>query len=92
MRTTILFIILSFSSVVCFAQTLTGFVFDAETKEPLSGASVYLNGTTIGANTDITGKYEINIRTVLYTQLIVSFMGYKQVEIEKPYEFLPDTI
>ena len=67
-------------------------VIDADTKEPITGASVYLNRTTIGGVTDISGKYELNTTTILYTQLIISCIGYEKVVVEKPFEFLPDTI
>lgn len=40
--------------------TLQGTVTDAETKDDIIGASVFLLGTTIGASTDIYGTYNIS--------------------------------
>jgi len=55
---------------------IVGTVTDAETKEPLPGAVVELLGTTIGANTDIDGRYVIvNIPVGTYS-LRARMMGY----------------
>ena len=53
--------------LVCITMTMTllagttgkiaGKVIDAMTKEPLVGANVILNGTSLGASTDIDGEY-----------------------------------
>lgn len=40
--------------------TVTGVVTDAETGDPLIGASVVIPGTTRGVSTDIDGRYEFN--------------------------------
>ena len=39
--------------------TVTGTVIDADSKEPLPGAVVEILGTTMGANTDLDGRYII---------------------------------
>jgi TonB-linked SusC/RagA family outer membrane protein len=58
--------------------TITGTVIDAKTSEPLIGASVRIQGTTIGAMTDAEGKYAI-ITTVSPGAYRVahSFVNYK---------------
>ncbi|MBP8850314.1 MAG: mucoidy inhibitor MuiA family protein [Breznakibacter sp.] len=40
---------------------VTGFVFDAETGEPLVGTSINITGTTIGTVTNLEGKYSLSI-------------------------------
>jgi len=56
--------------------TIKGKVTDASTKEPLYGASVSLRGTTIGANCDSKGNFEIsNVKPGKYT-VAVSYVGY----------------
>ncbi len=56
--------------------TVRGKVTDGSTKEPLYGASVVLKGTTKGANTDVTGKFEIDdVKPGKYT-VVVSYVGY----------------
>ncbi|GIV59029.1 MAG: hypothetical protein KatS3mg043_0118 [Rhodothermaceae bacterium] len=56
--------------------TLTGQVYDAETGEPLSGASVFLAGTLAGAATDARGGFILeNVPAGTY-ELVASFVGY----------------
>ncbi len=55
--------------------TVTGNVVD-ETGAPVTGASVYLRGTTIGVTTDFDGNFTVNNVPVNAT-LTVSFIGYK---------------
>ena len=88
----IIIIITLFLPFICLAQTLRGVVIDADTNEPIAGASVYLNGTTLGCNTDSEGHYSIKVNDIIYTQLVLSFMGYETVIIENPFELLPDTV
>ena len=64
MRKLKLFMLLSFlfmSMGYVFAQTRTieGVVISAEDNEPVIGASVIVKGTTVGASTDIDGKFTI---------------------------------
>ncbi|MEQ9165890.1 MAG: TonB-dependent receptor, partial [Fulvivirga sp.] len=57
--------------------TLSGYVKDAKTEEPLIGATVQLVGTNTGAVTDLDGFYRIeNIEPQTYT-ITASFVGYK---------------
>jgi hypothetical protein len=55
------FLILIFISISSFAQnyTISGKVFDAESKEPLPFVPVLIKGTTVGATTDFDGNYSI---------------------------------
>lgn len=65
-----------------FAQTgnLTGYVFD-QSRQPLIGVNVIVNGTTNGAATDENGYFEIqNVRYGNYV-LDVSFVGYQKKTI-----------
>ncbi len=80
-------VILFFSVIISYcamAQTgeLSGIVLDgAIENEPLPFVSVYLKGTTQGADTDFDGKYVISdIATGSYT-VVMSFIGYKTKEI-----------
>ncbi|MFQ5770053.1 MAG: carboxypeptidase-like regulatory domain-containing protein, partial [bacterium] len=57
-------------------STITGTVMDAETNEPLPGASVVIKGTTMGAAADEQGKFHIlSVPQGTYT-LKASFLGY----------------
>jgi CarboxypepD_reg-like domain len=58
-------------------KTITGTVFN-DKNEPLVGANVILKGSTIGAISDIDGKYQINIPSKHYSDtLICSFIGHQ---------------
>ncbi len=57
---------------------LNGTVYD-QTGEPVIGASVMVKGTSIGAATDIDGKFSLNVPTK--GTLIVSYVGYVTKEI-----------
>ena len=58
-------------------KTITGIVFN-DKNEPLVGANIILKGTTIGAISNIDGKYEIDIPSKHYSDtLICSFVGHE---------------
>lgn len=67
-------LLLAFSMQFSFAQekTVTGVVSDQT--GPLPGASVVVQGTTRGTQTDIDGKYSINAS--VGETLVVSYIGY----------------
>ncbi|WP_430408918.1 carboxypeptidase-like regulatory domain-containing protein [Kordia sp.] len=58
------------------AQTLSGYVFDEKTKEPLYGVSVYFDGTTNGTATDTQGKFIISYKASTESALVISYLGY----------------
>ena len=59
---------------------LEGKVVDANTKEPIIGASVNIKGTTHGVVTDIDGKFYFLTGQKLPYTLIISYLGYKKTE------------
>ncbi len=65
-----------------FAQGIdvTGVVTNATTGESVPGASVVVKGTTIGASTDMDGKYSITA-TNENAILVFSFIGMKTQEV-----------
>lgn len=48
---------------------------------PLPGVSVLVKGTTIGAQTDLDGVYELNVPSAAQT-LVFSFIGFRSLEQE----------
>ena len=60
--------------------TLTGYVYDAETDEPLVSVNVFLSGTTQGAATDTTGFFRIEGVRQQTFRLVASMIGYDLVE------------
>ncbi|MGB7394278.1 MAG: SusC/RagA family TonB-linked outer membrane protein, partial [Pricia sp.] len=60
------------------AQTITGTISDSQ--GPLPGASVVVEGTTLGTTSDFDGKYSIEAPADA-TTLIFSYVGYATQEI-----------
>ncbi len=75
----LLYIILLFPLIGLSQDTLNGTIPE-ENKEnepvPVVGANVYWLDTTVGAVTDIDGKFSIPYQSE-YTKLVVSYVGYK---------------
>ena len=80
-----LLIFLTFTSVSVYAGTtgkISGKVRDAETNEPLPGCNIIIEGTTLGAASNLNGEFFIiNIPPGTYT-VRASMMGYKSYRIE----------
>lgn len=60
-------------------KRITGVVIDSE-NEPMIGVSVVIKGTSVGAITDMDGKYDIAV-VDSKSVLVFSFMGYSTQEI-----------
>jgi hypothetical protein len=73
-----LFFILISLGIDAQVYTLSGKVFESETKEPLPFVPVMLKGTTIGATTDFDGNYSITT-SKLSDSLICSYVGFKRM-------------
>lgn len=58
------------------AQTLRGGVKDAK-GEPVIGAAVVVEGTTLGTNTGIDGSFELEVPDAQKNVLVISFVGMK---------------
>src|SRR5664279_5868134 len=56
-------------------QKVTGTVRDAKTNEPLIGVNVAVEGTTVGAITDVQGNYSIPSQSSGAT-FVFTYVGY----------------
>ena len=68
---------------IAYAQsfTLRGTVIDEKTKEELIGVNVVVKGTTIGAVTDVDGRFQITLPGTEGNYIIVfSYIGYETQE------------
>ena len=76
----ILFLILflTLSAMTAVAGTIKGTITDKQTKEPLTGATVQVVGTTQGAVADIDGNYTLQVPNGTY-DLIVRYVGYVDI-------------
>ena len=57
------------------AQTVSGRVFDAQTKEPLAGITVQVPGTAVGTITNTDGQF---VLPTTDKQLVISGIGFKK--------------
>ncbi|MCL4509715.1 MAG: TonB-dependent receptor [Bacteroidetes bacterium] len=73
-----LILVLSFVAIAGTTGKITGRVTDAATKEPLIGATIRIEGTRLGAATDLDGYYVIiNVPPGTY-KLQASMVGYTE--------------
>lgn len=61
--------------------TLTGRVTDAATDQLLPGATVRIEGTTLGAATDAFGKFTVRRVPAGEVTVVASFVGYETAEV-----------
>lgn len=66
------------------AQEIEGVVFD-ELKRPVSGALVYLDGTSIGVVTSDDGLFRIVSPDYMYATLVINANGFLQRSIVDPF-------
>jgi hypothetical protein len=73
-----LLILFLFINLFSFSQNanIRGFVYEKENGEPMIFTNVYLNGTKLGANTDVNGYYSISKVAAGNYTIVVSFLGY----------------
>lgn len=75
-------LIFLFSTVIAQAQIIiSGKVLDSATREPLPGASVFAQNTTLGTTSNKEGEFSLQLKSGGY-ELIFSFTGYKNVEVQ----------
>ena len=56
-----------------------GMVIDAENKEPMIGAGVFIDGTNKGIATDIDGQFALKVPSA--TSLVISYIGYEKQKV-----------
>jgi TonB-linked SusC/RagA family outer membrane protein len=77
-----MFALVGFSTLLAQTVVITGTVTSSVQGEgPIPGVTVQVKGTTIGAITDINGKYTLTVPTNA-TTLIFSYIGMKSVEVQ----------
>ena len=74
---TLLLILICFSKVSAQYGTINGTLTDSQIGETVIGANVFIDGTTLGAATDLDGKFQIErIKPGIYNLNITS-LGFK---------------
>ena len=77
--------LLSIAAIFTFAvataqHTVSGVVIDGETNQPLLGANVLIKGTSIGASSDIDGKFTLKTSQTQGT-LVFSYVSFENKEV-----------
>jgi len=74
--TLLIIFILSFITFAGTTGKIAGLITDSESGDPLPGVNVFLEGTSLGAATDVDGYYYIlNVPPTTYN-MVVSYIGY----------------
>ena len=79
-------IMMSTISITGYAQEgetgkITGILVDHETGDPLIGANVIIEGTTMGASTDLEGAFSITSVPVGTYTILILYVGYQETRI-----------
>lgn len=76
------FIILFFLPHLLLSQSgsISGMIVDKSTGDPLPGANVMIQGTSIGAASTLSGEFTISRAPVGTHTLVASYIGYKRVD------------
>jgi hypothetical protein len=87
----ILFLLLVSYCVVGQAQIIMGTILDKSNNQMISYASIYINGTSVGTNSNQNGYFELDISKYSSLPLTVSALGYysftlTDFSLEKPIE------
>ena len=83
-------------TIYCQVQ-ITGTIIDGITNETLIGANVIIKSTNQGTATDFNGKYKITYNNTLPVIFKISYLGYKDLEIQidsknpKPIKLFSDS-
>ncbi len=81
MRSLIIALAAFFMAVGAYGQAVvTGKVIDAETDEPLVGATILLKGTQRGTTTDVNGNFKLEAEPGIQT-VVISYTGYEKKEV-----------
>ena len=77
----LIFLCMSIGMIMAQITKVTGIVLDADTNEPIVGASVLIKGTSTGTITDANGRYEIVNLPKGSKSLMISFVGMRTIEM-----------
>ncbi len=79
-RIALIFAIMGLSCASAFAQQVKGTVKDAS-GQPVIGAAVLVDGTSVGTTVDLDGNFAINDAVPSDAVLVVSSIGYKTARV-----------
>ncbi len=91
MKRLVLFLLLINFFQVGYTQIVKGTIFDNSDNSKINFASIYINGTSVGTNSDQNGYFELDITKYGLLPLSISALGYNSITLkdfsrEKPIE------
>lgn len=75
-----LFMILNANFLFAQTHTVSGFIYEGDTRSGIPGVTIVEKNTTNGITTDVNGKYSLKVSSP-NAVLVVSFIGYHTQEI-----------
>lgn len=92
MKASVLILLILFSGCTALsARQITGIVVDASNGEPVAGAAVYLDETSLFTVTDAEGKFRLNLSSKnIYVDVVFSHLNYEKKSF--PFGECPDTV
>ncbi len=79
---TLILLIAFQSSILAQTGSITGHVYDKESKSTLIGTNIIIKGTSLGAASDLDGKYTIRDVPEGKQTIVVSYIGYNSLTVE----------
>ena len=73
---------LAFAQVADAQVTIKGKLLDAQTQEPLIGATITVKGTTKATTAALDGSFKLRVESISNTTLVLSYVGYVSKEVE----------
>src|SRR6185369_2653591 len=72
------------TSFSLFSQTgsIKGTLKDSKTQEPIIGATIVVEGTALGAASDVEGQFTIHKVPAGNQSILISYIGYAKKKIE----------
>lgn len=66
-------------------RTIEGTIIDQQTLEPLPGATIMIENTSVGTTTDLNGKFRLSNIKQDKVRLVVTYIGYDPYVIEHDF-------
>lgn len=66
-----------FCAQMAIGQRISGTIYDAETKQPLPGATFFIPSLAAGSVSDVNGKYSMSLSSTGTFRVVFQFIGYQ---------------
>ncbi len=81
MKTSILLVALLNFFMTSYTQVIKGTILDKDTKNPITYATIYFEGTSIASFADGNGNFILDTRNIASMPLTISALGYYSVSV-----------